>query len=72
MKGARHCGRGREILCGADGLGESVDGGRDDELEVRGRERGDGGLGMYRDGLEGTIERLEDREGNGSGISSKR
>ena len=66
MKGARHCGRGRESLCGCGSLGESVDSGRDDGLEVRERERGDNEMRMYRDGLEGTIERLEDREGNGS------
>ena len=62
MKGARHCGRGRESLCGIGGLGESVDDGKDDELQVRGRERGDDGLGMHRHALEGTANTVYDGE----------
>ena len=62
MKDARHCGRGWESLCGRGSLGESVDDGKDDELEVRQRERGDGGLRMHRHALEGTANTVYDGE----------
>jgi len=60
VKGARHCGRGQESLCGCGRLDESVDGGRDDELEVRGRECGDDELRMHRHALEGTANAADD------------
>ena len=62
VKGPRHCGRGRESLCGVDCLGESVDDENDDELQVRGRERGDDELLMHGHALEGTMNAAYDEE----------